>query len=103
MVFGGDDLRSYIQEERQDGHKCVGAARQQGEGSAAVHPQRVIPLRRDQSEKNRMGKKTNKKHKQQSMSPPAAGKMHSSMVIILFHTINAYRSQQGLMGNIMIK
>lgn len=38
----GGDVRSYLQEERQDRHECVGAAWQQGEGSATVHPQRVI-------------------------------------------------------------
>lgn len=41
MVVPGDDMGSYLQEERQNRHKGVGAAREQGEGSAAVHPQRV--------------------------------------------------------------
>lgn len=50
MVVYGGDVGSYLQEERQNRHKGVGAAREQGEGSAAVHPQRIILCYRHQPE-----------------------------------------------------
>lgn len=44
-------MKPYLQEERQNGHKRVGAARQQSERSATVHPQRVISRCGNQSER----------------------------------------------------
>ncbi len=58
----GCNMKSYLQEERQNRYKCVGAARQQGEGSATVHPQRVISWCRYQPDQKQK-KKTLLSHK----------------------------------------
>lgn len=68
----GDDVRSYLQEERQNWHKRVGAAWQQSEDSAAVHPQRVV---------FRSGHQPGNETDSSLVSPPAVGKMHCSRMV----------------------
>lgn len=82
---GGEAL--YLQEERQDGHEGVGAAGQQRQGSATVHPQRVIPGRGHQPVL------THRKH--WSVSPPAGGGGKHSSSIYSANNINGPQASGG--------
>lgn len=73
--WGQVDYHAYLQEERHNRYKCVGAAGEQGEGSATVHPQRVVSWGGNQSVQRTL--------KQRSMSPPAVQIWKRSDIVAL--------------------